>query len=63
MTAHKGISTTILEEAAMFAEMISAAERTIVLADTTKFGRNAFGHIAPLSAINVLVTTYLLQMD
>ncbi len=56
MTAHKGISTTVLEEASMFAEMISSAERTIVLADATKFGRNAFGHIAPLTAINVLVT-------
>jgi DeoR/GlpR family transcriptional regulator of sugar metabolism len=52
----KGISTTVLEEAPMLAEMISAAERTIILADATKFGRNAFGHIVPLTGIDILVT-------
>jgi DeoR family transcriptional regulator, fructose operon transcriptional repressor len=56
MTAQKGISTSVLDEASMVAEMISSAERTVILADATKFGRNAFGHIAPLTAINVLVT-------
>jgi DeoR/GlpR family transcriptional regulator of sugar metabolism len=52
----KGVSTTVLEEAPMLAEMISSAERTIILADATKFGRNAFGHIASLTAIDILVT-------
>jgi DeoR/GlpR family transcriptional regulator of sugar metabolism len=56
MTARKGISTTVLEEASMLADMISSAERTIILADASKFDRNAFGHIAPLTAINILVT-------
>jgi DeoR/GlpR family transcriptional regulator of sugar metabolism len=56
MTAQNGLSTTVLDEASMFAEMISCAERTIILADATKFGRNAFGHIAPLTAVDVLVT-------
>jgi DeoR/GlpR family transcriptional regulator of sugar metabolism len=56
MTARKGITTTVLEEASMLADMISAAGRTIVLADASKFGRTGFGHIAPLSAINILVT-------
>ena len=56
MTAQKGISTSVLDETSMVAEMISSAGRTIILADATKFGRNAFGHIAPLTAINVLVT-------
>ncbi len=56
LNAQKGISTSVLGEASMFAEMIASAERTIVLADATKFGRNAFAHIAPLAAVNVLVT-------
>ena len=53
MTARKGIATTVLEETSMLAEMISAAGRIIVLADASKFGRTAFGHFAPLSAIDI----------
>ena len=56
MTARKGISTIVLEEASMLADMLASAERTIVLADATKFGRNAFGHIGPLNTISILVT-------
>jgi DeoR family fructose operon transcriptional repressor len=56
MTARKGIATTVLEETSMLAEMISSAGRIIVLADASKFGRTAFGHFAPLSAIDILVT-------
>jgi DeoR family transcriptional regulator, fructose operon transcriptional repressor len=56
MTARKGIATTVLEETSMLAEMISAAGRIIVLADASKFGRTAFGHFAPLSAIDIIVT-------
>jgi DeoR/GlpR family transcriptional regulator of sugar metabolism len=56
LTAEKGLSTTVLEEAAMFAEMIAAAGRTIVLADASKFNRNGFGHFAQLSEIDLLVT-------
>ena len=40
----------------MLAEMIAAAGRTIVLADASKFDRNGFGRIAPLDAIDILVT-------
>jgi DeoR/GlpR family transcriptional regulator of sugar metabolism len=36
--------------------MIAAASVTIIVADSSKFGRNAFLHIAPLSAVDVLVT-------
>jgi DeoR/GlpR family transcriptional regulator of sugar metabolism len=35
---------------------IAAARRTIVVADSSKLGRVAFSTIAPLSAIDVLVT-------
>ena len=36
--------------------MIAAASRTIIVVDSTKFDRNAFAHVAPLSSIQVLVT-------
>jgi DeoR/GlpR family transcriptional regulator of sugar metabolism len=51
-----GLSTTLLAEAAMIAAMIAAARRTIVLADASKFGHNAFAHIGALAQAHVLVT-------
>ncbi len=51
-----GISTSQIEEAAMMADMISAARRTIVIADKTKFGRLGFAVVAPLDQLDVLVT-------
>ncbi len=56
LTSTEGLSTTLLEEASMFARMIASARRTIVVADTSKFGHNAFAQIAPLSTIDILVT-------
>lgn len=52
----EGCSTSDLAEAAMMAEMMAAARRTILVADASKFGRHAFAGIAPLAAFNVLVT-------
>jgi DeoR family glycerol-3-phosphate regulon repressor/DeoR family fructose operon transcriptional repressor len=51
-----GCSTSRIEEASMIAAMIAAARRTIVIADSTKFGRTGFAVIAPLDKIDVLVT-------
>jgi DeoR family transcriptional regulator, fructose operon transcriptional repressor len=45
-----------LEEASMAARMIASARRTIVVVDTSKFGYNAFAQVAPLNAIDILVT-------
>jgi DeoR/GlpR family transcriptional regulator of sugar metabolism len=56
VTATDGLSTTVLEEASMLARMITSARRTIVIADASKLGSYAFAQIAPLSAINTLVT-------
>jgi len=56
ITSVNGLSTTFLEEASMFAQMIAAARRTIVIADATKFGYNAFAQIAHLNTIDILVT-------
>jgi DeoR/GlpR family transcriptional regulator of sugar metabolism len=56
ITAQKGLSSSVLEETSMLAEMIASASRTIIVADASKFDRNGFGHFAPLSAIDILVT-------
>jgi DeoR/GlpR family transcriptional regulator of sugar metabolism len=36
--------------------MIETAERAVVLADSSKFGRNAFAHIGELSIADTLIT-------
>ena len=36
--------------------LLERAERVVVVADSSKFGRVLPGHIAPLSAMHVLVT-------
>jgi DeoR/GlpR family transcriptional regulator of sugar metabolism len=56
LTATEGLSTTLLEEAPMMARMITSARRTIVIADASKFGFNAFAQVAPLNAVDILVT-------
>jgi DeoR/GlpR family transcriptional regulator of sugar metabolism len=56
VSGHAGISTTDIVEGQMIGEMIEAASVTIIVTDSSKFGRNAFLHIAPLTAVDVLVT-------
>jgi DeoR/GlpR family transcriptional regulator of sugar metabolism len=51
-----GLSTSFLAEGLMIAAMIAASRRTIVLADASKFGHNAFAHIAPLASVHVVVS-------
>lgn len=56
ISIREGLTTTVLEEAAMILSMIKTARRTIVLADHSKFGRGVFAHIAPFQQIDVIVT-------
>jgi DeoR/GlpR family transcriptional regulator of sugar metabolism len=56
LTAKNGLTTTFLEEASMLAQMIACARRTIVIADASKFGVGAFAQIAPLGAVDILVS-------
>ena len=58
-----GLTTTVFEEASIGAEMIACARRAIVLADASKFGVGAFAQIAPLAAVDVLVTDALPPLD
>jgi DeoR family fructose operon transcriptional repressor len=56
ISARAGLSTTNLHEARMMREMMDSAERVIVVADSSKFERNAFAQIADLDRADVVVT-------
>jgi DeoR family fructose operon transcriptional repressor len=51
-----GYSTSNLGDATMMAEMIRRAERTAILADSTKLGRRLFAQIVPLEGADYFVT-------
>lgn len=51
-----GYSTSNLGDAAMMSEMIERAERTAILADSTKLGRRFFAQIALLERADYLIT-------
>ena len=54
--AASGYSTSNLGDAAMMSDMIQRAERTAILADSSKLGRQLFAQIATLEQADYLVT-------
>ena len=51
-----GITTTNMMEASLNRVMMQTAQKTIVLADSSKFGRRGFGKICSLDCIDVIIT-------
>ena len=51
-----GLSTTSLEEAQLNQKMLAAAQKIIVLADSSKFSKKSFAKICELNDINELIT-------
>ena len=51
-----GITTTEMREAMLNQKMMAAAQKTIVLADSSKFGRRGFAKIADISAVDIIIT-------
>ncbi|WP_372744972.1 DeoR/GlpR family DNA-binding transcription regulator [Lutibacter sp.] len=51
-----GLTTTNSMEASLNKEMIKAAQKIIVLADSTKFGRKGFGRICGINDIDHIIT-------
>lgn len=51
-----GLTTTNAMEAHLNRQMIRVSQRTIVLADSTKFGRRGFGKICGLDEIDQIIT-------
>lgn len=51
-----GLTTTNALEASLNQVMINSAQRVIVLADSSKFGRRGFGRICETSQVDVVIT-------
>ena len=51
-----GVTTSNVEEAELNRAMIAAASKTIVLCDSSKFGKRGFGRICGVDAIDVVIT-------
>lgn len=51
-----GLTTTNSMEASLNKEMIKAAQKIIVLADSSKFGRKGFGRICSLNDVDQIIT-------
>ncbi|MGK9221372.1 MULTISPECIES: DeoR/GlpR family DNA-binding transcription regulator [unclassified Microbacterium] len=51
-----GYSTSNLGDATMMAEMVRRADRTAILADSTKLGRRLFAQVVPLEQADYLIT-------
>jgi DeoR family transcriptional regulator of aga operon len=51
-----GLTTTNSMEASLNKEMIKAAHKIIVLADSSKFGRKGFGRICGLHEVDQIIT-------
>jgi DeoR family transcriptional regulator of aga operon len=56
LTFDHGLTTSNMMEAHLNQRMIEAAEKLIVLADASKFGKKGFGRICGLDAVDQLVT-------
>lgn len=51
-----GCTTTSLEEALLNQKMIAASQHTIILADSSKFGKKSFGRICAVDQIDQIIT-------
>ena len=56
ITAGGGLTANLPEEALIASEMIAAARRTIVVADSSRVGQNGFARIGPIESMQVLIT-------
>lgn len=63
ITPERGLTTHNIAEAAVKSAMIKASRRSIVLADHSKFGREEFGRVAPLAAIDTIITDAATNAD
>lgn len=51
-----GLTTTNVQEAQLNRKMIAASQKTIVLADSSKFGKRGFGRICGLEDVEQVIT-------
>ena len=62
-SVERGLTTPDLAEASVKRALIDAARRTVVLADHSKFGREDFARVAPLSEIDTVITDVELDVE
>lgn len=63
ITVERGLTTPDLAEAGVKRALVASSMRTVVLADHTKFGRTDFAQVAPLSAVDTVITDSELEPD
>ncbi len=63
ISVERGLTTPDIAEAGVKRALIDAARRTVVLADATKFGREDFARVAPLSDIDTVITDVGLDVE
>lgn len=51
-----GITTSTIEETLLSRKMMAASSKTIVLADSSKFGHHGFGRITSIDEVDVIIT-------
>ena len=51
-----GITTSTIEEAKLSHKMMASSSKTVVLADSSKFGQRGFGHISSLDEVDIIIT-------
>jgi len=59
----KGITAHLVDVAEVVRTMAEQAERTIVVADSSKYGRAGFAHILPVTAVDTIITDRGLSDD
>jgi DeoR family transcriptional regulator, galactitol utilization operon repressor len=55
-TLEKGLTTQLVEGAEIVKAMRACAEETLLLADSTKWGKTGFVNVLPLSHVNGIIT-------
>lgn len=56
ISIERGLTTPDIAEATVKRALIGAARRTVVLADHSKFGREDFARVMPLSVVDTIIT-------
>jgi DeoR family transcriptional regulator of aga operon len=51
-----GITNSNIEEAQLNKRMIDASLKTVILADSSKFGKRGFGRICSLDKVDIIIT-------
>jgi DeoR family fructose operon transcriptional repressor len=63
ISLERGLTTPDTAEAAVKRVLMDAARRVVVLADSSKFGREDFARVAPLSAVDTIITDDALDAE